>query len=945
MVRQHRRTTQTDHESALRGDSTTVRAVTPSPLVGRTAQLETIDAALADLQNGRGAAIHLVGEPGIGKSALLGHALRQASDSCDVRVASADDSDQRRRFVCVTQLFPGVALDRRNDPIGAVLASIDERSDGAPLVLLADDVQWADGASLEVLAAIARRAEEMSVVVITTARTHPRAADMGRFEAAIDRHGRRITLEPLAGDDIAELVEVTLGAPPGPALVEFLATTSGNPFLTVELLRELDHDHALDVVDGSLRLTSGPSLPRGLGGRLAREAIAASGNDSLLVRAAAVISGGFMAEELAEIIDRPLVDVVIDLLNLTEAEVLRERHGRLAFRHDLIRQAIIDDTPSPVVRSLNRRAAAVLAASNAELARVASCLLVAADPSDPSDLTALIDLGYQLRVDSPFAAADVLQTAVAAMDRSDPRLVDVVVALGWTLADLGRLTEVVDLLDSHADLGDGRLDVRRLRGHTLNLRGELRAGLEPLPDDFDIGASFERIDGDALAVVAELAIFELLAGRVDRSASLIEWMETSGVAIEPDAELYLCEARAMLHGRDGSYEPGLECALRGLALTRTYPDRSTSRSRPAMMAATMLDAMGRGEEALHVIREAHREPGPRWNVPLLQFGAATTLYRRGEWDDALAEIAAALTSADEFGVRLGTAWPHAICSLIHAARGEPTLASEWLRRARRDVPGNSVGMEWLLYAAAIHAEGQGDQQRALDTLRPVVHACIAAGAPAMLINLSPDTARLAAALGDDRLLHTVSANLAVIANNTASPMAHAYNDWVGAWFTGDHTSAARAADSLQACGRHAEFARVTHDAAVLAARAGAVAEARRLATRAFAAYDSLRANHLHARLRAEMRTAGVAMRPRRVPQRPTTGWDALTTTERQVVELVGDGMANGQIADQLFVSRRTVESHLVRVYQKLGFARRADLVIAERQRRELQSGSRPTRHD
>lgn len=911
--------------------------MTPSPLVGRAPQLELIESALANIHHGRGAAIHLVGEPGIGKSALLSYAHRQAGETCDVRTASADDSDQRRRLASVAQLFSGVALEKSSDPIGAVLTSIDERTDELPLVLLADDLQWADGASLEVLAAIARRAEEIAVVLITTARTHPRAADMGRFDAAIDRHGQRVTLEPLVGAEVAHLVEVTLGAPPGPALVKFLAATSGNPFLTVELLRELHHDHALDVVDGSLRLTSGPALPRGLGGRLAREAIAASGNDSLLVRAAAVISGGFMAEELAEIVDRPLVDVVIDVLNLTEAEVLRERQGRLAFRHDLIRQAIIDDTPFPVVRSLNRRAATVLAASNAEPARVASCLLVAADPADPSDLTSLIDLGFQLRSDSPFAAADVLQTAIAAMDRLDPRLVDVVVELGWTLVDLGRLTEVTDLLDRHVDVGAGRLDVRRLRGHTLNLRGELRAGLEPLPNNFDVGASFEQIDGDALAVVAELAIFELLAGRVERSASLVEWIETSGVAIEPEAELYLCEARAMLHGRDGSYEPGLECALRGLTISRSYTDRSTSRSRPAMMAATMLDAMGRGDEALQVIREAQSEPGPRWNVPILQFGAASTLYRRGDWDDALAEITAALASADELGVRLGTAWPHAVCGLIHAARGEPAIATEWLRRARRDVPGNSVGMEWLLYASAMLAEGQGDQRRALDTLRPVVDAYIAAGAPAMLINLSPDTARLAAALGDGRLLHTVADNLALIAGNTESPMAHAYNDWVGAWVTGDHTSAARAAASARACGRHAEFARATHDAAVLAARSGVVDEARQLATAAFAAYDSLRAQHLHARLRAEMRAVGVAMRPRRVPQRPTTGWDALTTTERQVVELVGDGMANGQIADQLFVSRRTVESHLVRVYQKLGFARRADLVIAERQRREVSS--------
>jgi DNA-binding CsgD family transcriptional regulator len=208
------------------------------------------------------------------------------------------------------------------------------------------------------------------------------------------------------------------------------------------------------------------------------------------------------------------------------------------------------------------------------------------------------------------------------------------------------------------------------------------------------------------------------------------------------------------------------------------------------------------------------------------------------------------------------------------------------------------------------------------------------GAPAMLINLSPDTARLAANLGDDDLLHTVTANLARIAGNTVSPMAHAYSDWVSAWLTGDYTSAARAAGSAHTCGRHAEFARASHDTAVLAARVGAVDDARRFANVAFVAYDSLRAQHLHARLRAELRASGVSMRPRRTPQRPTSGWEAFTPTERQVVELVGDGMANGQIAEQLFVSRRTVESHLVRVYQKLGFARRSELVIAERQRRE-----------
>ena len=138
---------------------------------------------------------------------------------------------------------------------------------------------------------------------------------------------------------------------------------------------------------------------------------------------------------------------------------------------------------------------------------------------------------------------------------------------------------------------------------------------------------------------------------------------------------------------------------------------------------------------------------------------------------------------------------------------------------------------------------------------------------------------------------------------------------------------------LAECGRLAESARANHDASVMAARADNSADARRLAGLAFAAYEQLHAEQLHVRLRAELRAHGVSMRPRRTPPRATSGWEALTASERRVVQLVGDGMTNGQVAELLFVSRRTVESHLIRVYQKLDVSRRAELVIAERNRR------------
>jgi DNA-binding CsgD family transcriptional regulator len=201
-----------------------------------------------------------------------------------------------------------------------------------------------------------------------------------------------------------------------------------------------------------------------------------------------------------------------------------------------------------------------------------------------------------------------------------------------------------------------------------------------------------------------------------------------------------------------------------------------------------------------------------------------------------------------------------------------------------------------------------------------------------------DAVRLAVASGDDETLHKVVDNLARLASNTESPVVHAFHDWVSGWRLCDFVPAEHAAPSMAGCRRGAEAARAHHDAAVLAATAGSVSDARRLATVAFAGYEQPRAEQLHARLRSELRARGVSMRPRRVPPRPASGWEGLTPTERQVVDLVADGLTNGQIADQLFISRRTVESYLLRGYPKLGFHRRAELVVAARQRGDEEAG-------
>jgi DNA-binding CsgD family transcriptional regulator len=156
--------------------------------------------------------------------------------------------------------------------------------------------------------------------------------------------------------------------------------------------------------------------------------------------------------------------------------------------------------------------------------------------------------------------------------------------------------------------------------------------------------------------------------------------------------------------------------------------------------------------------------------------------------------------------------------------------------------------------------------------------------------------------------------------------------WTAGLVAGAPGPIEEAGERLAACGRGPEAAQARHDAAVTAARAGAPDEARRLATPAFVTYDALGAQHLHRRLRAELRQHGVMVRPRRTPPRAQSGWESLTLSESTVVDLAGEGLTNTQIAEQLYVSRRTVESHLGRIYTKLELSTRAQLVAATARR-------------
>jgi DNA-binding CsgD family transcriptional regulator len=899
-----------------------------------------VSVAARALVLGSGSFVHIVGEAGIGKTSVLSVASELLGrHGVEIRAQGADEVDRRRGLALIRGLFPELRRQQGLDPPGQAIAVLERLAAAGPVAVLADDVHWADNASVEVLLAIARRAGALGILLVTAARPHPASHALRRLDDAGARDGCRLALRPLAHGELVALVEGRLGAPPGPDLATLLAETAGNPFLAVELVAGLVDEDRLMVSDGIVELLRPAEMPGDLIERLAQRTLIAVPDGQLVLRAAAVLPGGFNAEELAALLAQPLTDVLGIALAGVEAGVFVDTGSTLAFRHELLRRAVLESTPPSIVRTLHRRAARVLTERRADPERITDCLLAGSDPDDPGDVAQLLGVGRSLRTSHPGATADLLRRALDGIAPDDDASFPTTLELGWALVAAGRAGEVGPLVRDRLghSVGPVPIELQRLEGLALSLAGRLdeAAGrYEGLDVDRLVG-EYDVEDPDVADAAAELALLRVMTGDLAEARQLVEWAETAPTPVSAFRRASVATARAWLAGVDGAFEVAATHARAGLQAVADDHTRAATVGSPALALGIVLDGLGDGDGALTTFRWGESQAAaPRWAPPLLQLGAALTLYRRGEWDDALAEVDAGLVAADEADLGLGVFWPFAVGTLISSFRGQYASAREWLGRFRRITAPRALGTEWLGYAAAVVDEAEGRPDAAAQALDRLAHTVIDAGAPALLLNSGPDTVRLAIATGRTDTAGRIATELSALTTRTASPTAAAIAEWVSALLAADANRLDAAAGRLAVHRRVPESARARHDAAVVAASHGDEIEARRLAKQAFAVYEELGADQLHLRLRSELRAHGLAMRPRRSALRPTHGWDSLTASEQTIVGLAGEGLTNTEIAERLFVSRRTVESHLGRVYDKLDLSTRVQLVAAVVRRRD-----------
>jgi predicted ATPase len=231
--------------------------IRPPRWVGREHELPVLRAAAEALGRGEGTAVWIEGEPGIGKSALVAEALAVAGQpEWDVGWAGADQltgqlplrvmqdclqvrpssPDPRRAHAASLlsgrRMGPLADADASVNCIEVLLSLADELCAAAPTVLIVDDLQWADEASLAVWHQLAASISQLRLLLIGTCRPTPRRPEVQQVRAGVVRRGGQlVTLGPLPETDVAALVTAMVGASPGDGLRQLTARAAGNPAL------------------------------------------------------------------------------------------------------------------------------------------------------------------------------------------------------------------------------------------------------------------------------------------------------------------------------------------------------------------------------------------------------------------------------------------------------------------------------------------------------------------------------------------------------------------------------------------------------------------------------------------------------------------------------------------------------------------------------------------
>jgi DNA-binding CsgD family transcriptional regulator len=382
-------------------------------------------------------------------------------------------------------------------------------------------------------------------------------------------------------------------------------------------------------------------------------------------------------------------------------------------------------------------------------------------------------------------------------------------------------------------------------------------------------------------------------------------------------------------GRQGRYGEALAHARRAEILAEGSPGTSALPLKPKFFLGLALFDCDLVDEARLAYRRALADEfGAGWWLSDTLMADAEMSYVLGEWDDAVPRLVAGGEAAQEKDNELLVNQSLGYRAIIATARGDYPAATELTRRFESALNGEQLSYNAgvLASAAAGLKAAQGDRQGAFEVLLRCWRFDASRECRFYYRSLAPDLVRLALALGRrDVATDVASAVAAAVALAPDVPTVRSLALRCQGMVDGDIDPVMEAVALARRTPLLVEHTGACEDAATLLAGAGRRQQAAALLTEALRRYERAGADAWAARVRAHLRALGVRPGSRGPRDRPSHGWESLTATERKVSLLVAEGLTNGAVARQLYMSPHTVNTHLRHVFAKLDVPNRVAL--------------------
>jgi DNA-binding CsgD family transcriptional regulator len=931
----------------------------PPRWVGREHELTVLRAAIEALGRGEGTVVWVEGEPGIGKSSLAAEALAEAvqpgwdvgwggadqfsgrlplrvmQDCLQVRLNSSDPRRTHAASLLRDRLSAG---DASVNGIEVLLRLADDLCAAAPTVLVVEDLQWADEASLAVWHDLAVSISQLRLLLIGTCRPTPRREVEQVRTAAVRRGGQVIALGPLAEPDVIALVTAMVGASPGERLRRLTAQAAGNPLYVRELVDAVLREQSATIRPVADLAPRSEQLPVSLTAVLDDRLSSVSAETAQLLRTATLLGARFTVTDLSAVLRRSALDMAVNLQEAISVGIVDAVGTELAFRHPLIRQALYESMPEALRTALHAEVARELAATGADALSVAQQLSAARRPGADWARAWLVQAVPVLATRAPQLAVELLRREL----ETTP-----VVDEAWDSLTVGLIRAMLAVCAYQEAVGQANRALavmtdpgRRCEVSWMLAHAQVSAG----HGSDNAVCTIRRALGEAglprmweARLLAELGMVERIPRGIDVSRTFATQALTLAEEVDdPSATAQALSILWLSNSVERDHTAALDCVDRALRIMGDDPSHDDLRS-SALDARTFtlqnLDQWQQAELALRQSREFAQRSGRADRATWTS--AAVLWYWLGQWDDALAELGSAVTDGPGLiysfmRERWSALLFHGVTALIAGHREQRAAADQHLREGLalpiENVP-DRENQDFLLAAHALSLEQRGQIRQAklrLAELIPrqrdremtLIHQWLPHLVWLALASGDKDMARAAAdACGEEAAAETKPARAAF-----ASLRCHGLLE-------SDPDQLAEAVAHYRAVGPAVELPAALEDLAVVLAERGNTAGARAALNEALGLYEGMRARWDMRRAEGRLRPHGVKrrVRGRRAPH-PTTGWESLTPTEAKIARLIADGRSNPEIAAALFVSRNTVQTHVSHILAKLGASSRVAIV-------------------